>query len=151
MFYALLGDRCICYIDLMPPTEPVRPDKSLEQIVEEVGLYPIQAYEFVQHGLGYTVDKIHGEKKDPDVSRHVGGRDLCDGLREFALLQWGLLARTVLSRWHIKRTLDFGRIVFALVDNGWMQKTDDDTIEDFRDVFDFASAFDGGYRIESKV
>src|SRR5215212_6265398 len=135
----------------MPPTEPVRPKKSLEQIVEEVGLYPIQAFEFVQHGLGFTVEKIHGDLKDPKASRHVSGRDLCEGLRAFALLQWGLLARTVLNRWNVRRTVDFGRIVFALVDNDWMQKTDEDTIEDFRDVFDFASAFDGQYRIESKV
>jgi uncharacterized repeat protein (TIGR04138 family) len=57
----------------------------------------------------------------------------------------------VLKRWNLKRTADFGRIVFALVDGGLMQKTDDDSIEDFRDVFDFKSAFETGYRIESKV
>jgi uncharacterized repeat protein (TIGR04138 family) len=38
--------------------------------------------------------------------------------------------------------------VFALVDNGWMQKTDDDTLDDFRDVFEFKSAFEN-YKIES--
>jgi len=59
-----------------------------------------------------------------------------------------LLARTVLSRWNVRRTVDFGRIVFALVDNGYMQKTEDDTLEDFRDVFDFKSAFEN-YKIES--
>src|SRR5207249_7853959 len=132
----------------MPPTEPMGPEKTLEQVVDEVGLYPIEAYEFIQQGLGYTVNKIHGQDKDPAVSRHVNGRDLCGGLREYALLKWGLLARTVLQRWNIKRTVDFGRIVFALVDSGYMQKTDDDTLEDFRDVFDFKSAFEAGYRIE---
>ena len=111
----------------------------------------MQAYEFMQQGLGYTVNKIHGEMKNPKLSRHVNGRDLCEGLREFALLRWGLMARTVLGRWNIRRTTDFGRIVFALVDGGLMQKTDDDTIEDFRDVYDFKSAFEADYRIESKV
>jgi uncharacterized repeat protein (TIGR04138 family) len=135
----------------MPPTEPPQPEKSLEQVVDEVGLYPIQAYEFIQQGLGYTVNKIHGQKTDPNVSRHVSGRDLCDGLREFALLRWGLMARTVLGRWNVQRTVDFGRMVFAMVDNGWMQKTDDDNIDDFRDVYDFKSAFEADYRIESKV
>src|SRR5689334_18570051 len=110
----------------MPPTEPVEPDKSLEQVVLEVGLYPIEAYEFVQEGLGFTVDKIHGEKVPPGTSRHVTGRDLCEGLREYALLKWGLLAPTVLRRWNINRTLDFGTIVFAMVDNGMMQTTEDD-------------------------
>ncbi len=135
----------------MPPSQPPQPEKSLETVVEEVGLYPMEAYEFIQRGLGYTVDKLHGELKDPDASRHVSGRDLCEGLREFALQQWGLMARTVLTRWNIRKTYDFGRIVFALVESNWMQKTDDDTIEDFREVYDFAAAFDGGYRIESQV
>jgi uncharacterized repeat protein (TIGR04138 family) len=135
----------------MPPTEPTRQEKSLEEVVDSVGLYPIEAYEFIQQGLGYTVNKLHGEIKDPEANRHVNGRDLCAGLREFALLKWGLLAGTVLTRWNVRRTVDFGRIVFALVDNGWMAKTDDDNIDDFRDVFDFKTAFEAGYRIEMKT
>ena len=134
----------------MPPTEPLGSEKKLEEIVEEVGLYPIEAYEFVHNGLGYTVNKLHGNQTDPKASRHVSGRDLCDGLREYALAKWGLMARTVLSRWNIRKTYDFGRIVFAMVDNGLMQKTDDDSIDDFRDVFDFKTAFDAGYRIEMR-
>src|SRR5688572_19043479 len=124
----------------MPPTEPVRPEKSLEQVVAEVGLYPMAAYEFVEQGLSYTVSRIHGKEKKPDSSRHVSGRDLCEGLRDYALNRWGLLAPTVLARWNVRRTIDFGRIVFAMVESHWMSKTDEDTIEDFRDVFDFKSA-----------
>jgi uncharacterized repeat protein (TIGR04138 family) len=136
----------------MPPTEPVEPDKSLEEVVDEVGLYPIEAYEFIQQGLGYTVNKVHGApEKKKTMSRHVAGEDLCVGLREFALMKWGLLARTVLSRWNINKTFDFGRIVFALVDSGYMQKTDQDDIEDFRDVYDFKTAFEGEYRIEATI
>jgi uncharacterized repeat protein (TIGR04138 family) len=135
----------------MPPTEPAKPEKTLEQIVDEVGLYPIAAFEFVEQGLSYTVKKTHGEVKDKNANRHVSGRDLCEGLREFALSRWGLLAGTVLSRWNVRKTFDFGRIVFAMVESGWMSKTDEDTIEDFRDVYDFKSAFEAGYRIESKV
>jgi uncharacterized repeat protein (TIGR04138 family) len=131
----------------MPPTEPLPPGKTLEEVVTEIGLYPIEAYDFVQRGLKYTVDKIHANLDDPAASRHVSGPQLCEGLREFALLEWGMLARTVLQRWNIRRTLDFGRIVFALVDNGWMSKTDEDDVEDFRDVFDFTDAFDAQYRI----
>ena len=135
----------------MPPPQRQKPDKTLEQVVEELGLYPIEAFEFIDHGLKYTVQKIHGEAKDPDANRHISGRDLCEGLREYALLKWGLMARTVLNRWNVRRTIDFGRIVFALVQHGHMSKTDEDTLEDFRDVYDFATAFDGGYRIESQV
>ena len=136
----------------MPPSKPVAPQRSLYQIVDEVGLYPFEAYQFVQQGLAYTVQKIHGEAAkelaENDVSRHVRGQDLCDGLRELALSKWGLLARTVLARWNIRRTLDFGKIVFAMVRNGHMQATEEDTLEDFREVFDFTTAFEASYRIE---
>lgn len=132
----------------MPPAEPPKPEKPLHEVVEDVGLYPMEAFEFIQQGLSYTVHKLHGDVKDEKVSRHVSGPELCQGLREFALMNWGLLARTVLARWNVRRTIDFGRIVFALVDNGYMQKTDDDTLDDFRDVFDFKSAFEN-YKIES--
>ena len=135
----------------MPPTEPLPPGKTLEEVVSEVGLYPIEAYEFLQRGLKYTVGMVHGDLKDPEASRHVSGQQLCEGLREFALLEWGMLARTVLARWNIRRTVDFGRIVFALIDNGWMSATDEDDLDDFRDVYDFKSAFETKYRIEMKA
>jgi uncharacterized repeat protein (TIGR04138 family) len=73
--------------------------------------------------------------------RHITGQQLCLGLRDYALLQYGRLARTVLSSWGVRRTEDFGRIVFAMVEAGWMRKQDDDTIEDFENVFDFDEAF----------
>jgi uncharacterized repeat protein (TIGR04138 family) len=138
------------------PRKEAGPKKSLQEVVEEIGLYPMEAYLFVQEGLGFTVQKIHGadkteeQEQKTEESRHISGRELSEGLREFALMRWGLLARTVLDRWNIRRTYDFGRIVFALVDNQFMKKTQQDSIEDFRDVYDFATAFDAGYRIECK-
>ena len=131
----------------MPPTDEPGPLKSLDEIVEDLGLYPREAFKFVQAGLSHTVEKIHADlADDPDASRHVTGQQLCEGLRDYALKEWGLLAGTVLRRWGIKSTYDFGRIVFALVDAGHMQKTDDDTLEDFKAVYEFRTAFDT-YRI----
>lgn len=131
---------------------PSIPEKTLQQVVEIVGTYPIEAYIFVREGLGYTADKIHGQAvAEGDVARHISGQDLCQGLREFALQRWGLLARTVLRRWNITSTIDFGQIVFALVEHNHMQKTDEDDINDFRQVFDFRTAFDADYRITPAV
>jgi uncharacterized repeat protein (TIGR04138 family) len=96
------------------------------------------------------VEKYHAGVIDPNARRHISGQQLCEGLREYALMKWGLLARTVLRRWEITTTLDFGRIVFAMVDSGLMQKTDDDTIDDFRDVFEFKSSFESAYRIPAE-
>jgi uncharacterized repeat protein (TIGR04138 family) len=127
-------------------------ERTLEQVVADVGLYPADAFEFVQQGLGFTVQQTHGDDAAPvdpakPVSRHVSGQQLCEGLREFALAQWGLLARAVLWRWNVTSTLDFGRIVFALIDAGQMQKTDQDTLDDFRAVYDFRTDFESGYQI----
>ena len=136
----------------MPPSKPLKPAKSIHQVVDDLGLYPPEAFEFVQQGLSFTVQKIHGQTKKEDMlCRHISGADLCEGLRELALHRWGMLARTVLTRWNVRRTLDFGRIVFALVDSGWMQARPDDSLEDFREVFDFKSAFDTEYRIASLI
>jgi uncharacterized repeat protein (TIGR04138 family) len=110
--------------------------------------YPVDAFLFVQRGLDFTVRREHGElpddydPDDPDQpSRHVSGRMLCEGLRDFALAQYGLLAGTVLRRWRITGCEDFGRIVFAMVESGMMHKTEEDSLEDFRGVFSFREAF----------
>lgn len=108
--------------------------------------YPTDAFEFVQRGLEYTVNRTHkkppaGKLEQDPPSRHVTGQDLCEGLRLYAIAQYGLLARTVLRRWHVTTSQDFGRIVFAMVDAGLMHKTPDDSLDDFTDVFDFAQAF----------
>ena len=81
-----------------------------------------------------------------NLNRHVGGRELCWALRDFALLRWGLLARVVLESWRIRSSHDFGRIVFGFIDFDMMRKQDDDTIEDFSEVYGFDSAFDEPFR-----
>lgn len=119
--------------------------KDLIELTRE-SRYPLDAFLFVQRGLDHTVRKTHGEEPRTDeqgqpVSRHVSGQQLCMGLRDFAIEQYGLLARPVLRRWGVTRCEDFGRIVFAMVQAGMMQKTDEDTLDDFANVFDFAEAF----------
>jgi len=110
--------------------------------------YPPEAFEFVQNGLLFTVAKIHGEKDAAsDKIRHVSGQQLCQGLREYALKQWGMMAATVLRRWNIHGTLDFGKIVFALVELKMLATTPNDTLDDFKNVYDFKAAFEGGYHI----
>ena len=131
------------------------PGKSLSQLVDELGVYPLEAFEFVQQGLGQTASRVHGalagKPRSPGRDRHVTGQQLAEGLRDYALLQWGYLARTVLGRWGIRYTFDFGRIVFALVDNGFLRKTENDSIEDFRNVYDFQTAFETQYKVQSKL
>jgi uncharacterized repeat protein (TIGR04138 family) len=94
-------------------------------------------------GLPEPVRELIQELGGPErVNLHVSGQELCWGLRDLAVKRWGLLAKTVLRQWKVKRTEDFGRIVFALIDEGKLRKQAGDSIDDFRNVYDFDEAFD---------
>lgn len=115
---------------------------DLRAMQRSAGNYPLQAFEFVRGGLEHTVKMIHGDsERESDESRHVSGQQLCLGIKDFAIHQYGLLAKTVLKSWNIHETADFGRIVFAMIDAGLMRKTDEDSLADFVNVFDFDEAF----------
>lgn len=105
--------------------------------------YPREAMDFVSAGLTHTVMLVHGSQAEAveDDSRHVSGPQLCEGLRDFAIRRFGLLAPVVLSQWNIHSTDDFGRLVFAMLAMGKLGKTDRDRIEDFHAVYDFADVF----------
>jgi uncharacterized repeat protein (TIGR04138 family) len=114
-------------------------------IRQKAGPYPQEAFQFVRDGLQHTVKMIHGEgvasNADKGPERHVSGQQLCLGLRDYAVGRYGLMARTVLARWGIRKTDDFGRIVFAMIDAGLMRKSDEDAFEDFQCVYEFDDAF----------
>jgi uncharacterized repeat protein (TIGR04138 family) len=55
------------------------------------------------------------------------------------------MARTVLEYWGLRETTDVGDIVFGLVECGVLIKQDEDTLDDFADVFDFDDAFEQDY------
>ncbi|HLO40220.1 MAG TPA: Minf_1886 family protein [Phycisphaerales bacterium] len=112
-----------------------------EGIKAKFGHIQPEAFEFVRQGLAHTVKSVHGDVPGDDETRNVSGQQLCLGLRDYAIKQYGMLAKTVLDRWGIQRTDDFGRIVFAMVDIGLMSKTEEDRMEDFRGVYDFEEAF----------
>jgi uncharacterized repeat protein (TIGR04138 family) len=124
-----------------PPADTL----TIEELADKTGSYAPEAFYFVQQGLATTSEHIHRTVKDESASRHVTGQQLAQGLREVAVAQWGLMARTVLQRWGIYSTLDFGRIVYAMIDAGLLSKTDGDSLEDFRKVYDFRTAFEQAY------
>jgi len=126
-----------------------KPQRSIEEIARQDGRYPAAAVHFVREGLGVAVRQVFGGGQS-DEPRHVSGEQLCLGLRELALKRWGYLARPVLRHWNIHTTRDFGEIVFLLVDSGWMHRQDEDILEDFDDVFDFADAFEQQIDFESE-
>jgi uncharacterized repeat protein (TIGR04138 family) len=111
-------------------------------ICKEDPRFDRKAYDFVRLGLDHTVKELR--KKDTiraEKSRHVTGPELLDGLRTYALDQFGPLAKTVLNAWGIRRCRDFGDIVFNLIEYNVFSKTENDRREDFTDVFEFDEAF----------
>ncbi|HLS28754.1 MAG TPA: Minf_1886 family protein [Opitutales bacterium] len=107
------------------------------------------AYRFVQEALDFTIRKRQEETPRP-TTRHVTGQELLEGIREFALEQYGPMTKTLLSEWGIEVTLHFGEIVFQLIDYGILGKTKEDSLEDFADGYDFEEAFCDPFLPESK-
>ena len=119
------------------------PSKPMEQVVLEDGRYPPEAFGLLHEGLAKAVQGIHGDAARGEGQRHVSGRQLCEALRDLAVERWGMLAKTVLNRWNIRKTVDFGNMVYLLVENNFMRKTEEDSLDDFRDIYDFDDAFSG--------
>ena len=128
------------------------PNSKLLAVARNDPRYAYEAYEFVFQALDYT-QKMLGrgqtdENTDPTESRHhVSPRQLLDGIRGFALQEFGLMARAVFKLWGIQRTDDFGEIVFNLIEAELMSKTADDSRQDFHGVYDLDEALVDGFRI----
>lgn len=119
-------------------TDPA-PEEILKTVLARDRRYAPEAYAVVRDGLEYTVRKL-------DRPRHVSGQELLEGLREFALGQFGPMAKSVLNRWGIRSTEDVGEIVFNLVDAGLLGKTETDSRADFAGGYDFDEAFSRPFR-----
>ncbi len=112
----------------------------VEMIVREDARFPKPAYFFVRKALDHT---LKGLKKKPteEKGHHVSGRELLEGIRDYALQQFGPMTYTLFENWKLSQTSDFGEIVFKLVEYGIFGKTEHDDINDFKGVYDFREAF----------
>ena len=108
--------------------------QTINEIFEKDLRYKPDSYEFVMQALNFTQKKLGREG-------HITGKELLEGIRLFALEQYGPMAKTVLTHWGIKKTEDFGNIVFNMIEQRLLSKTESDRLEDFKDGYDFESAF----------
>ena len=136
------------------------PQKAFSDLLRQDRRYRAEAYQLVWEALKFAQKELKmgeprfSEPADPDEGsssakpeRHVSGQDLCQAIRQYALRQYGLLAKTVLNAWGIHSTSDFGEIVFNLIRIGHMRRTKNDVREDFDDVYDFQTALEQEFRI----
>lgn len=107
---------------------------KVESICRRDRRYKPEAYLFVLAGLHATVSHL----REP---RHVTGQELTEGLRVYGLDQFGPLTAQVFEHWGVRATEDFGHIVFALVNAHLLRKTEEDSLSDFVDLYDFSDAF----------
>ena len=118
--------------------------EAVELVAQRDTRYDEQAYYFLREALDFTIKLMNKPSQGP--SRHVSGQELLEGLRQFALQEYGPLAMTVLDHWGIRRCEDFGELVFNLVEAGVLGKTDHDRREDFAGGYEFEAAFRKPYR-----
>jgi len=114
-------------------------DEVLEKILEQDPRFAREAYHFTREALDFTQKLVSRENKG--AVRHVTGQELLDGIRQYALQQYGPMAMMLLEEWGVRSSADFGEIVFNMVENKLLAKTEKDTREDFRNGYDFTEAF----------
>lgn len=113
--------------------------KCIDDIRSRDPRYDVEAYCFVRDALDFTVRMC--KKPVRGARRHVSAKELMEGIRVFALQEFGPMTLSVLREWGIQGTGDIGDIVFHLVESGKLGKTDEDRKEDFAAGFDFTEAF----------
>ncbi|MCX5709904.1 MAG: hypothetical protein NT088_04160 [Candidatus Omnitrophica bacterium] len=121
----------------------MKEQKDFYQVVDEIcakdARYKPGAYEFVMQGLHFTQKRFKRQG-------HVKGQELAEGIRDMALEQFGPMVKTVFTHWGISRTEDFGNIVFNMINKKILSKTEEDSLGDFKDVYDFEAAFSSALR-----
>jgi uncharacterized repeat protein (TIGR04138 family) len=124
-------------------------EEALEQIIATDPRYHRDAYAFVREALDFTQKIV--SKDATRKSNHVSGQELLEGIRQFALVQFGPMTITVLEEWGISNCVDFGNLVFNLVETGFLGKTETDSRADFLGGYDFEDAFRKPFLPASKL
>jgi uncharacterized repeat protein (TIGR04138 family) len=120
-----------------------------QKVLAKDSRFEIGAYLFLYESLAYTQQELGRDGKDlPSERRHVSGAELMEGIRDYAFRLFGPLAPTVFKNWGIRDSSDFGEIVFNLVEQNLLGKTEGDRREDFEGGFDLEKAFDGPYEVK---
>ncbi len=117
---------------------PSNPEEDIRKIVAADPRYPFDAYVFVQEALQHTQRALGRTKSD---QKHVGGKELLEGIRLYAINTFGPMVPTMLEEWNIHSCEDFGTIVFNMIAHNVARKSDTDSLDDFKGGYDFYEAF----------
>ena len=118
---------------------------QLRSLALRDGRYRPEALHFLFDSLETAVN-LAGKDTETGSDRHVTGGELVAGLTAHAVNQFGPLSPEVWRAWGIHSPMDWGRIVFLLVDEGLLRRQDSDTLADFEMELDYQAAFVDGYK-----
>ena len=122
---------------------------ALDIIVAKDPRYDHEAYVFLRDALDFTIKQL--KKNKEDISRHVSPPQLLDGVRQFAIKEFGPMVTTVFLYWGVRNSGDIGEMVFNLIRIGIFGKAETDTIEQFRNYYDFEEVFVLPFRPQKPV
>jgi uncharacterized repeat protein (TIGR04138 family) len=112
--------------------------EAVDRLTQSDARYHRDAFFFLREALDHTVKM---RKRQLGEGGHVSGGQLCEGIRQLAIKQFGPMVPTVFAYWGLERTDDFGEMVWQMIELGVFGKTESDSKKDFKDVFDFKTAF----------
>jgi uncharacterized repeat protein (TIGR04138 family) len=109
--------------------------------------YHPNAFKFVYSALRFTQQQL-GRDRRSEVSGHISGPELLEGLRLLALQHFGMLTVHVFKSWGVTKTDDFGNIVFEMIEAGEMRRTPHDQLSDFFGIYNFDKVFCDDYSLD---
>lgn len=121
-------------------------EEEIRALALKDGRYSPEAFRFLFEALPVAV-QLAGRSSAEPSERHVTGQEVLEGLRVHALALFGPLGKAVWNSWGVRSTLDWGEIVFLLVENGHLRRQESDTIDDFRAGYDLEEALVRAYRL----
>src|SRR3989304_2612884 len=110
--------------------------KKLQRIIDKDSRYSVQSYQFIFEALDFTASRL-GKKYNSsrEEERHVSGQELSEGIRQYALRKFGFMTRTVFELW-------------GITNSGLMGKTESDSLDDFKDLYDFQTEFEDKFKFD---
>jgi uncharacterized repeat protein (TIGR04138 family) len=121
-------------------------EDRIRRIALDDGRFSPEAYTFLLEGLEQAI-AMAGKADAQGTARHVTGREVLQGLEELAKKSFGPLTGEVWHSWGIRAPVDWGHIVFALVDGGLLSRQESDTLADFTVEADYGRRFSETYRV----
>ena len=114
-------------------------EETIDLILKHDSRYHRDVYFFVREALDHT-QKMMGRSSKDEV-HHITGPELLGGIRSYGLQQFGPMTMTVFEEWGVRQCLDYGEIVFNMVEHNLLAKTETDSREDFKGGYEFEEAF----------